>query len=286
MKEIVIISGKGGTGKTSITAAFAGLGPDKIMADCDVDAADLHLVLSPKVQEENDFISGELALIDPQTCTQCGLCQEKCRFEAISTDYQVKKENCEGCALCLHVCPAEAIKMEPRLCGQWFKSQTRFGPLIHATLGIGEENSGRLVTLLRKQAHDLAEKLGKDMVLVDGSPGIGCPVIASLTNTDLALVVTEPTISGVSDLKRVCSLTRHFKIKTLVLINKADLNPGLAEEIKTFCLAEEIPLIGCLPYATNFTQAQIKKQNIVEFDPQGIGKKVKEIWQEVEKHLD
>lgn len=285
MKEMVVISGKGGTGKTTITSALAGLGPPKVLADCDVDAADLHLIMHPEVQETHEFISGELPEIDYDLCTQCEVCRESCRFEAISPDIQIIKENCEGCALCYHVCPVEAIRMNPRLCGHWYTSKTRFGPMVHASLGIGEENSGKLVTTVRQVSHQLAEENNYNFVLVDGSPGIGCPVIASLTNADLTLIIAEPTISAVNDLYRVRELTQYFRIQTLAIINKADINQGLVQEIYSFCSQNDIPVVGELGYDVRFTQAQIKGQTINEYDTGGLGKKMDQIWSKIESFL-
>ena len=285
MKEIVVISGKGGTGKTTVTAALAGLGPEKVIADCDVDAADMHLVMNPEIQTTHDFYSGELARIDPETCTQCGECREMCRFGAISEDFQVLTEHCEGCALCSHVCPVHAVHMHERLCGQWYESSTRFGPLVHASLGIGEENSGKLVTTVRKASQATAEEKNFELVLVDGSPGIGCPVIASLTNADVALLVGEPTVSAVGDLHRVSELTAHFGIKTLALINKVDINPELVQEIKDFCAQQKIEIVGELPYAPAFTKAQLQRQTVCEYDPQGLGATMAEIWTRIQSCL-
>ncbi|MDD4649768.1 MAG: ATP-binding protein [Desulfoplanes sp.] len=278
MKEIVVISGKGGTGKTSVVSALAGCGPQKVLADCDVDAADLHLILQPTIQDTHEFWSGELAYIDPAACIQCGLCQENCHFHAISDDFVVLNEHCEGCGVCEHVCPEGAAVMRPRMCGEWYRSDTRHGGMIHAELGIGEENSGKLVSTVRKEAHDLAVAQGVDTVLVDGSPGIGCPVIASLTNAGLAVIVAEPTISAIHDMERVHQLTKHFKIPTMVLINKADINPDLVKEMKKYCQTNTIPLLGTLPYDSRFTQAQVRGESIVEFDPEGIGKLFPPMW--------
>ncbi len=193
MKQIVVISGKGGTGKTVITASLAALARSKVMADCDVDAADLHLLLNPKIKEKHEFRSGKTAIIDKKLCQQCGKCIAACRFNAISEDFTVDPVSCEGCGFCSHICPAEAIEMRENISGEWFISDTRFGPLVHARLGIAEENSGKLVTLVRQKAKESAENRGLDWVIIDGAPGIGCPVIASLSGVDCALVVTEPT---------------------------------------------------------------------------------------------
>lgn len=285
MKEVVVISGKGGTGKTSIVSALAGLGPDKVLADCDVDAADLHLILEPTIKNSHEFWSGELAAIDPDLCVQCGECVTHCRFGAINNQFQVMQEHCEGCGVCAHVCPTKAAVMTPRMCGHWYHSDTRFGPMIHAALGIGEENSGKLVTTVRQASHNLAESLGRNLVLVDGSPGIGCPVIASLANADLAVIVVEPTMSAVHDMQRVHDLTGHFGVKPLTVINKANINPALVSEINEYCRSRNIPVIGTLPYDTAFTRAQINGQTICEYDPAGTGKMLEEIWEKLESHL-
>jgi MinD superfamily P-loop ATPase len=285
MKEIVVLSGKGGTGKTSLTLALSGLGPTKVLADCDVDAADMHLVLYPEVKETHEFISGELAWIDPETCTECGECLSHCRFEAISPSFQVRPEVCEGCALCFHVCPAGAVQMQERHCGSWFKSMTRFGPLVHASLGIGEENSGKLVTTVRKEASAMAKETEAELVLVDGSPGIGCPVIASLTNADLALIVAEPTMSALSDLERIFELTKHFGIPAQVVVNKSDINDELVQRIESVCSEYSIPIIGRLGYDQAVTRAQIAGQTILEYDPDNLGRSIRDIWKNLEVSL-
>ncbi len=285
MKELVVISGKGGTGKTSIVSALAGLGPSKVLADCDVDAADLHLIMHPEVLESYEFISGELAEIDPDLCTGCGECIEYCRFKAIDSNFRVMKEHCEGCALCFHVCPVNAVQMHSRMCGYWYKSKTRFGPMVHASLGIGEENSGKLVTTVRKASQTLAEEKDYELVLVDGSPGIGCPVIASLTNADIALLIAEPTVSAIHDLHRVWELTHYFQIKTLTIINKVDINVQLVEEIRSFCEQNDIPIVGELAYDQRFTKAQIQGYSVLEYDPKGLGEKFEGIWKNIERYL-
>lgn len=285
MKQLVVISGKGGTGKTSVVSALAALGPNKVLADCDVDAADLHLILSPDIVETNDFVSGERPYIDPDVCTQCGLCADHCRFDAISDDFAIIPEKCEGCGVCSYVCPVEAVSVEPRKCGQWFKSDTRFGTMIHAALGIGEENSGKLVTTVRNASAEAAKEVGAELVLVDGSPGVGCPVIASLTNADLAVFVAEPTISAVHDLKRVHKLTEHFKIPSMAIINKCGINAEQENEIRSFCAEKDILLAGELPYDTVFTKAQLAGLSAVEYDPEGMGKKIEKIWNTMESNL-
>ncbi|MGE4293583.1 MAG: ATP-binding protein [Desulfovibrio sp.] len=285
MKQLVVISGKGGTGKTSVTAALAGVGPAKVLADCDVDAADLHLVLHPEIKTRRPFVSGEQPRIDNELCTRCGLCQEHCRFGAVSDEFEILPEHCEGCGVCAYVCPAQAVSMTPRVCGEQYQSETRFGPMIHAALGIGEENSGKLVTSVRREAKALAEERGLGLVLVDGSPGVGCPVIASLTDADLAVLVAEPTISAVHDLKRVHRLTRHFRMPSALLINKSGLNEAMERELVTYSDSEGIPVLGKLPYDQIFTKAQIAGQSILEYDPQGLGKTIPEIWERLEALL-
>lgn len=285
MKEIVVLSGKGGTGKTSVTAALAGLGPAKILADCDVDAADLHLILAPYILNRAAFIAGELAQIDPNLCTSCGLCRDSCRFEAIPENFHILAEHCEGCGLCAFVCPEQAVTMNPRRCGEWYISQTRFGTLVHAALDIGAENSGKLVTMVRRKSQERAEAEKVDLILTDGPPGIGCPAIASLTGADMALLVVEPTVTAIHDLKRVVELTRHFKIDTAVIINKADLHPELEQEIRSFCMASDLDVLGRLPYVDTFTLAQINGQSVLEFDSDGLGRLFQDIWERLEKHL-
>ncbi|SKA77555.1 MinD superfamily P-loop ATPase, contains an inserted ferredoxin domain [Paucidesulfovibrio gracilis DSM 16080] len=286
MKQLVVISGKGGTGKTSVTAALAGLGPDKVLADCDVDAADLHLVLHPTIEETTPFVSGEQPELDPAICTSCGLCREHCRFDAINEDFQIMPEHCEGCGVCAYVCPVQAVTMHPRTCGEQYRSSTRFGPMIHAALGIGEENSGKLVTSVRQQAKEVAEEQNINLVLVDGSPGVGCPVIASLTDADLAVMVAEPTISAVHDLKRVHQLTQHFKMPSTLIINKSGINPELEEELRQYCASHAIPVLGALPYDDNVTKAQINGQTIYEYDPDGLGRSISSIWNSLESLLN
>lgn len=281
MNEIVVISGKGGTGKTSITAALAATGPKKVLADCDVDAADLHLILSPEIRHTEEFWSGEIAEIIPDLCTSCGTCLEKCRFDAVMPGedaYLISEEHCEGCGLCEFVCPVEAIKMNPRMCGFLYTSDTRFGPMAHAALGIGEENSGKLVTSVRNLSQSLADKNGIEVVLTDGPPGIGCPVIASLTNADAALIVTEPSTAAIHDLKRVYSLTKHFGINAMAFINKTDINPDLTEEIHTFCRELHIPVVGTFGYNQDVTKAQLKSLSIVEYDIQQYTQYFEDIW--------
>ena len=285
MKEIVIISGKGGTGKTSVTAALAALGNNQVLADCDVDAADMHLVLAPKVAHTETFVAGERAAVDPDACTHCGLCADNCRYAAISEDHQVIGENCEGCGVCAFVCPTGAAAMYPRACGEWHVSSTRFGTMVHAHLGIAEENSGKLVVTVRKKARELAEDQGAELILTDGPPGIGCPVIASLGGADLALVVAEPTASALHDLQRVRGLAKHFDIPMMVVINKSGINEEVAGAIRDFCAAEDVGIAGELPYDEAFTKAQIQGRTVVEYDPDGRGADIRAIWDAMQARL-
>jgi MinD superfamily P-loop ATPase len=291
MKELVVISGKGGTGKTSIVAAFASLARNAVLADCDVDAADLHIILEPKIRQASDFSGGKKASIIKEQCVGCGKCANICRFGAISLNgsgngtiaktYTVNPVSCEGCKVCVEFCPAEAIKFEDAINGQWFISDTRFGPMVHAKLGITEENSGKLVTLIRKEAKRIADAQNKDLLIIDGSPGIGCPVIASITGADLVLVVTEPTLSGKHDLERVAQLAANFGIKTLVCINKADINPEISRSITEDAIKHGLKVIGNIPYDEAFTKAQIMKATLIEYTSGDITEKVKTIWREV-----
>ena len=292
MKEIVIISGKGGTGKTSITAALATLAtPRCVLADCDVDAADLHLIVSPTVLQEQDFIGGRQARIQPLKCRGCGRCFSLCRFEAIEPVeykkiFRVKETFCEGCRVCVEFCPAAAIDFVDAVNGRWFLSQTRFGPMAHAQLGIAQENSGKLVTLIRKEARQLAEERHLDWILSDGSPGIGCPVIASLTGADLALIVTEPTQSGCHDLMRVLDLTHHFKIPTAVCINKADINPQAASQIRDLAEKKSLSKPIEIPYDPSITAAQIQAQSIIEYQNNSpAAQAISRLWELIQKSL-
>lgn len=283
MQEIVIISGKGGTGKTTVTAAFASLAQNKVMADCDVDAADLHLILNPKIKHQEDFRSGKTAYIRQDDCIDCGKCLEVCQFEAISSDYVVDPISCEGCGVCVWFCPVNTIDFKDNVSGQWFISDTRFGPMIHAKLGIAEENSGKLVTLVRRQAKLLAEKENLDYIIIDGAPGVGCPVISSITGANTVLIVTEPTLSGVHDLKRVVELSsKHFNIKTFVCVNKFDLNLDITENIKNFCKENNIHFAGQIPYDNDVTKAMINGKNIIEYSDGKTAEVIKNIWKNLQ----
>ncbi len=294
MKEIVVISGKGGTGKTSLLASFAALAERAVTADCDVDAADLHLVLAPSIERATEFSGGKLARIDPERCTACGVCEEHCRYGAIhrrgavqaSSEsvppehyvYAVDGFACDGCGVCEYVCPAGAVIFADEVNGEWFVSRTRFGPMVHARLRPGAENSGKLVTVVRNEARRIAEEQGYDLLLIDGSPGIGCPVIASLTGADLVLVVTEPTGSGIHDLERVIELTRHFDIPAVVAVNKADINEEMANAISEYAKNEGITMAGEIRYDTDVTRAQMEGRSVVEISDGPAATDIRAIW--------
>lgn len=277
--EIVIISGKGGTGKTSITGALAACAGNRVVCDADVDAADLHLLLNPRILETHEFYSGHQATIARDRCIECEECLDWCRFEAISPDLEINPLLCEGCGVCVHLCPAGAVDFPENHCGQWFISETRYGPLVHARLGIAEENSGKLVTLVRKEARRLAEERRADWILTDGPPGIGCPVIASLGGARAALVVTEPTVSGRHDLERVAELAAHFQVPTYVCVNKSDLYPAVAEEIERWCGSRHLTFVGHLPFDPAFVKAQVERKTIIEYDGNGrLAAGLKKMW--------
>jgi len=263
MKQIVIISGKGGTGKTVIAGAFAALAKNKVLADCDVDAADLHLLLQPDIKERHVFKSGVTAFINKELCTQCGRCIELCRFNAIRKDFIVDPVACEGCAFCSFACPAKAIEMRENTSGEWFVSRTRFGDMVHAALGIAEENSGKLVALVRQKAKEIAENKNYTRVIIDGSPGIGCPVIASITGVDCALIVTEPTLSGLHDADRVIGVSRHFGIPAKLVVNKYDLNVEMTNKIEEYCTDKNIELIGKIPFDKSVVEAMVQGKTII-----------------------
>lgn len=282
MKEIVIISGKGGTGKTSITAAFAALAQNAVIADCDVDAADLHLILSPDIKQRKDFYSGYEAVIRQNECVGCGECMRICRFEAVNKrnkgTYSIDPLSCEGCGICHHYCPAKAIDLKERFCGQWYVSDTRFGPMVHAKLGIAAENSGKLVSMVRSGAKKIAEAKSSDLLIVDGPPGIGCPVIASITGADAVVAVTEPTLSGKHDLERVIELARHFKIPVFVCVNKWDINPKITENIESNSERMGAIVLGRISYDREVTMAQIAGASIIEWNKGIAQEEIKKIW--------
>jgi MinD superfamily P-loop ATPase len=287
MKELVVISGKGGTGKTSIVAAFASLASNKVLSDADVDAADLHLIMSPQATERHDFQAGHSAIINPDKCTACGLCRELCRYNAISEDYTVNHLDCEGCGVCVHFCPEKAVDFPVKTCGEWYLSKTRFGPMVHARLGIAEENSGKLVTLVRQEARKVAEAKKLDLILTDGPPGIGCPVIASLGGASAALIVTEPTVAGRHDMERVAQLADFFRVPVTVCVNKADLNPESTRDIQRYAEQKGYKFLGAIPFDPAFTKAMVEGKTIFEYDKHtNGGKAVAQIWTELLSTLD
>ncbi len=289
MKELLVLSGKGGTGKTSITGSFAVLCKNAMLVDCDVDASDLHLLLSPEVKETHDFISGVTAKVNPEACTGCGTCSTICHFEAISmTEDEIALVDplaCEGCAVCAHFCPDDAIVLHPNHCGFWYFSETDYGPMVHAELKPGEENSGKLVSLVKQKARELAEEMGIDIMLVDGPPGIGCPVIASVSGANLILVITEPTQSGLHDLERVLGLARHFKVEACVCINKWELNEEMAVRIEQFCKGQSVPVVGKVPFDKTVVESLVQGQPVVKYKDCNASKSIANIWSAVSKML-
>jgi MinD superfamily P-loop ATPase len=293
MKQLVILSGKGGTGKTCITAALAHLASEEmpiVLADADVDAANLELVLDPVKLEEHVFMGGQVAVIDPGLCQLCGGCYEVCRFEAVAPGeetYRVDALACEGCASCVYQCPEDAIHVEEQQAGLWFRSDTRFGPLFHAHLFAAQENSGKLVTMVKQQGRLLALDEGRALLIVDGPPGIGCPVISANAGADLALLVTEPTVAGVHDLERILATVTHFRVPALVLINKADVNPTYAAKIENYCRMQGIELVAKLPYDTTVIKAMVQGQPVTVYQPESpVACALRETWTEVRRHLD
>jgi MinD superfamily P-loop ATPase len=286
LKQLTIISGKGGTGKTSITAAFAPLVKNSVFADCDVDAADLHLILKPEIKNTIKFSGLKIASIDKERCSNCKKCYESCKFNAISKDIKINTDICEGCGVCSYVCKENAINMIDRESGFAYVSDTRFGPMSHAILKTAEEASGKLVTLVRNNAKRIAEEEKLNLILIDGPPGIGCPVIASITSVDLVLIVTEPTLSGIHDLKRIYDVAYHFKIPAVVCINKYDINPENSEKIMEHCKNKDIPIVGKLPYDINMTQAMVNEKSIIEYSNGNLADEIKKMWEKIRGVLD
>ena len=281
MKEVVVLSGKGGTGKTSIVASLASLAKSKVMVDCDVDAADLHLLLRSVTQQRREFWAGQKAVIDQDKCNQCGLCQEVCRFDAIKDEFHIDPISCEGCGFCYNVCPVEAITMQENLSGHWFISETDCGPLVHARLGVAQENSGKLVARVRQEAKLIAEKQGVDYIISDGPPGIGCPVISSLSGVSLAVIVTEPTLSGIHDLDRVIGVCHHFNVPVIVCINKYDLNEDNSRQIENYCQSQGIEIAAKIPFDNVVTEALVQGLPVVEYSDNDVSRQIQALWEDV-----
>jgi MinD superfamily P-loop ATPase len=290
--ELVVISGKGGTGKTSIVASFFALAESAVVADCDVDAADLHLVLDPTVRRRWPFSAGKTAVIDAERCSGCGVCAERCRFDAVrmpgggsSLAYEVDPISCEGCGVCVDVCPTQAASLVSSVNGEWFVSDSRRGPMVHARLGIAQENSGKLVSLVRREAKALAVSKRRALLICDGSPGIGCPVIASIAGARMVLVVTEPTLSGLHDLERVAELCRQFNVKTAVCINKADINPEVSNRIAAEAATRGISVLGRIRYDESVTTAQVGRMAVVEHGDSPAAHDIRALWERVRDEL-
>ncbi len=278
------MSGKGGTGKTTIAAAFAALAEDKVMVDCDVDAADLHLLLQPSIVIREKYFGGKSPHVDLDECTQCDLCTQICRFKAIDNGV-VDPVSCEGCGFCSHVCPESAITMEEAFSGDWFVSETSYGPFVHARLGIGEENSGKLVNVVRKKAVEIAKEKDLGLILIDGPPGIGCPVTASLTGVNLVLAITEPTLSGIHDLERILKVAEHFKIPSMVCINKFDINLKNTQHIVSYCESNGSKIIGRIPYEPKVVEALVNRKTVMDYPCNEVQGIVRQMWEETENTL-
>jgi len=285
VKQLTIISGKGGTGKTAVAASFAALAENKVLADCDVDASNLHLLLQPQIEREEPFYGMEVAVLDEQRCVECDACREVCRYRAIRQGPVIMEMRCTGCGVCTLVCPEEAISLERRVNGALYRSRTPYGPLAHARLLPGAEGSGRLVTAVRLLAENLAAEWGADFILIDGPPGIGCMVTASLTGVDLALIVTEPTLSGRHDLERVLGVACHFGVETLVCINKYDLNAQNAAAIRDYCTSLGIPVSGEIPFDRRVTEAHVAGYPVVHYDSSPAAQAMENLWEQVAERL-
>ena len=283
MKQLTVLSGKGGTGKTTITASLAILANNPVIADCDVDAPDLHMLLHPEIIETQEFKGSKLAEIDQNKCIECGLCQKACRFEAI-TDFKIDAMRCEGCGTCLIVCPESAIYLKERVSGQAFISKTKYGMMSHALLFPGEANSGKLVTLVRHNARQIAEKEKSSLILIDGPPGLGCPVIASVSGIDVGVIVTEPTVSGIHDMKRVLKLLNYFNVLSLICINKHDINKENTQKIEKFCEKQKIGVVGKISFDPIVTEAMVSEKPVVNYSPENVvSREIKELWESIRR---
>ncbi|MBN1328202.1 MAG: 4Fe-4S binding protein [Candidatus Heimdallarchaeota archaeon] len=285
VKQITIISGKGGTGKTTFTAAIASLSEGRaVFADADVDAPDLHLILRPQIFSQEDLINSKKVIRDETKCTKCNICEEMCQFEAITaTEYYYYK--CEGCLLCIRTCPELALELQMNKSATIYQAKTRFGPFAYAEMSIGEGNSGRIVDTVRKISREIAEKEQKELIIIDGSPGIGCPVIASITGIDLAIIIVEPTLSGIHDLERVVGITDHFKVKSVVCVNKYDINENNTQAIEDYCEKRNIELIGKIPFDPIVPQSIMKSLSVTEMPENAVAKEIKNVWKKIKEIL-
>lgn len=280
MKQLTLLSGKGGTGKTTLTASLAVLAGNAVLADCDVDAPDLHMLLHPEVIKTQEFRGSKLAVIEKTKCDNCFVCREKCRFDAITEAIKVDPIACEGCGVCAAICSSDAITMIERVSGYAYISKTKYGYMAHALLGPGESNSGKLVTLVRQNARIVSEKENSDLIIIDGPPGIGCPVIASLSGVNVSLVITEPTMSGMHDLQRALQLIKHFNVKPLVCVNMCDINKDNTDEILGFCEENNIRFVGRIPFDPKVTEAMVNGKTIIEYAPESnVAKEIEKIWE-------
>lgn len=286
MKHIVIISGKGGTGKTTLAASFCTLADNPVIVDCDVDAANMHLLLNPKITKTQDFYGGKYAFIDNSKCTNCLMCVQNCRFGAVSAAIKVNMHLCEGCGLCARLCPVKAIEMKPRLSGQWFVSQTSYGAFVHARLSPGEENSGKLVSRIKQEAFAIAKENHNSFIIADGPPGIGCPVAASLVSADLAVVVCEPTLSAIHDMKRVLSAASFMEVPCAVVLNKWNLNRENTLSVERFCSESKIPYLGRISFSTDAGKAIENRLPLTEYDNKKLMIEIKNIWTNILFYLE
>jgi len=292
MKKITVISGKGGTGKTFLTASFASISKNKVIVDCDVDAANLYILLHPDIKKEEVFMGGYEVSINQDKCIKCGKCLTICRFDAVKTvknknnlidKILIDKFSCEGCGACLYGCPVDAIEIKEMENGKWFISDTKYGPFIFAKLNVTSENSGKLVSKIKEEGCKIGEEIKADYVIMDGPPGIGCPVIASLSGVDIAIVVTEPTLSGISDMERVIGVAEFFKVETKVVINKYDINIENTKRIEEICKKREIDVIGYIPFSEKVFESVVQTIPYVEFSNDSITEEIKNIWEKIAK---
>jgi len=282
MRQLTILSGKGGTGKTTITASFAVLAKNAVIADCDVDAPDLHMLLHPEVIETQEFKGSKIAVIDKTRCNKCGLCRENCRSDAITEEINIAPFACEGCGVCTVICPASAITLTERISGYAYISKTKYGFLSHALLNPAEANSGKLVTLVRQNAKVISEKEGARLIIIDGPPGIGCPVMASVTGADAGLIITEPTLSGIHDLKRVLQLLHHFNVKPLLCVNMYDINIDNTERILRFCSENNVEVVGKIPFSPDVTEAMVNGAPVIEYSPKSpVSNEIENAWKKI-----